>query len=120
MTHFDSLSEVQQRFEQWRQSRVRCNAPVPEALRQQALALCERHPVSRVTQALRINHAMIKEWRHDAAPVFMPLSMAAEPADVVQLSLQHPNGMQLQLSGLDQVQLSHLFSQFMGSIQEQL
>ncbi len=61
MTHSGSLSEVQQRFEQWRQSRTRRNAPIPEALPQQALALCEQHPLSRVTQALRINHAMIED-----------------------------------------------------------
>ncbi len=115
MTHSDSITEVQQRFAQWRQSRSRGNARIPDGLRQQAVALCDRYPIVQVTQALRINHAMIKAWRqtNDTA-TFVPLDLTVESPDTVQLCLLHPNGMRLQLTGLDQAQLSRLFSQFMA------
>ena len=56
-----SLSELQQAFAQWRQTRQ--PRYVPDELRQQALELLSRHSRTELTRALGINYSMLKRWQ---------------------------------------------------------
>lgn len=115
-----NLNEVQQQFEQWRQVRGKRKAPIPEALRQQALLLCEQHPISQVAQVLRINYSMIKAWRQaQVSADFVPLLLSPPaPVSALQVTLSHPGGTQLHVQGLNSNELYQLLHRLMTNAAE--
>lgn len=116
MTEPLDLTHVQQQFDQWRQTRASRREPIPNALREQAVRLCEQYRPSRVIDALRINHTMLKTWRQpesrvDFVPIDLPLSPPPLPTNA-QITLTHPNGTQLQINGFDTQSLGQLIQHF--------
>ncbi len=55
-----TLEFVRNQFEAWRKKRSR-RRPIPEALWQSAMALCNEHSIFEVSQALRMNYTGLKE-----------------------------------------------------------
>ena len=55
-----TLEFVRNQFEAWRKKRSR-RCPIPEALWQGAVALCNEHSIFEVSQALRMNYTGLKD-----------------------------------------------------------
>ena len=115
MTSSLDLTAVQHQFEHWRQTRTHHREPTPLSLRQLAVTLCEHYPISQVVAALKLNHAMITAWRESAVQAgFVPIDVSpSPPLTATQATLMHPNGTQLQLTGLDAQGLQQLIDHFL-------
>ena len=59
-----TLESVSAAFDHWRQNRTSRKESVPISLREHAIKLLAHHSKSRVIEALKINHSMLKQWRH--------------------------------------------------------
>lgn len=79
-----SLEKVQERFEAWRQSRVKRSA-IPDVLWQAAVDLCREHPISKVSSTLRLNYAELK-YRVHVFSVSHPAPCIAE-SNFIELEL---------------------------------
>lgn len=54
------LESVQHQFETWREHKKAAREPIPEHLWEAASKLHEEYPISRISKALRVNHADLK------------------------------------------------------------
>lgn len=116
-----TLENVQIAFDHWRTQGNR--RAIPEALRQQAVTLCQQYPISQVVKRLRLNHGQIKAWRevqaasestNTATAAFVTLTLPESvPFDsksdaISNVILRHPQGHQLEVTGLKTEQLCAL------------
>lgn len=63
-----SLEGVLQRFESWRLSRTK-RGQIPEDLWEAAVSLCNRYPLSRVSQELRLNYTDLRKRVKRSRPI---------------------------------------------------
>jgi len=109
-----TLESVATAFNHWRLSRVSLNQAVPDALREQALALLIDHKKSHIIVALKINHSALKKWLQTSDtlnPAFVSLpSPSSEtqgtaatviPHNITGLSitLHHASGTEMRING---------------------
>ena len=85
MTNPEQLNPVVAAFEQWRQTKNKHHTTIPTPLRQQAVALLDAYSSSKITAALRLSGAQIKNWAgahhvDEQPPVFVQLPPVAELA----------------------------------------
>jgi hypothetical protein len=105
MSNPDHLSRVVAAFEQWRQTKNKQHTTIPSRLRQQAVALLDEYSSSKITSALRLSGAQLKNWagvQHidEQPPVFVHLPLAcALPHQALSIALHFRQGGQLTLSG---------------------
>jgi hypothetical protein len=71
-----SLEEVQQRFERWREGRKR-GTPIPAALWEDAVRLCADHSLCKISSALRLDYNVLKKRSQPACPGHFPESEAS-------------------------------------------
>jgi len=112
-----TLDSVQAAFSHWREQRLKRNEPIPEVLRQQALALCEHYPITQIINALGLNHSHLKAWQQQAEdyPEFVALTAPALPSapdTLLTVTLRNLQGVQLEMSGLNTQQLCALVTTF--------
>ena len=103
--HYNSLTleSVQEKFEAWRAGQKSREA-IPEALWEAAVQLCERHPLSRVSRALRLSFRDLKKRLNgrQAIPVqFTELELGSLSGSW-QIECQRPDGARLRVSGSGQ------------------
>lgn len=108
------LDQLTERFAQWRQHRATPKERIPATLWDQAAALCQTRPPSRVAKHLGLCTRDLKKRCHAHAPC-TPLPAALEPSvnfievspapwqppGGVQLEMQRPDGARLQLASQD-------------------
>jgi len=98
-----TLDSVSAAFDHWRQHRTSRKEPVPIFLREQAIKLRAHHSKSRVIQALKINHSMLKQWQHKGerpASTFVALPPpTAEATSSLQITLRNWQGAEMLISG---------------------
>lgn len=58
-----TLEQVREQFKLWRQSREK-RSPIPDALWQAAINLCQAYSISKISSTLRLNHAVLKQRVH--------------------------------------------------------
>jgi hypothetical protein len=73
-SHFKS---VQKQFEVWRKTRAQ-RSPIPEPLWKSAVSLAQDHNLYKVSKALRLNYAALKQRVHDAS-IVAPSSHSGHP-----------------------------------------
>jgi hypothetical protein len=117
-THFTSrdpeLEQLAKRFAHWRQSRATSKARIPASLWEQAAALCQTRPPSRVAKYLGLctsdlkkrcqTHALCTPLPTEGEPSvnFVEVSPAAWRSSCgVQLEMQRPDGIRLSLASQD-------------------
>jgi len=108
---------VQTAFSDWREQRLKRNEPIPEKLRQQVLALCAQHPKTQIINALGLNHSHLKAWQQQAehCPSFVALETPVFPSTsdtLFAVTLRNPQGVQLEMNGLNTQQLCALVTTF--------
>jgi len=125
------LLELKNQFEAWRKTR-QTRAPIPEELRQAAVALLERYSASLICRVCRLNpHSLKKPAASSSstapalpAPAFFSLSPLAAPPLAAQtrqahsdcrLQLERPDGARLTITlpVPDQATLAHLCADFL-------
>lgn len=103
MTNPRTLESVSAAFDLWRQHRTSRKESVPTSLRDQAIKLLINHSRSRVIEALKINHSMLKQWQHKGerpASTFVALPPPnAEAASPLQITLRNPQGSEMHIAG---------------------
>ena len=72
-----TLESVSAAFDHWRQNRTSRKESVPASLRDHAIKLLTDHSRSRVIEALKINHSMLKQWQKKGE--HQPCPMTHEP-----------------------------------------
>ncbi len=55
-----TLEEVQKKFEHWRETR-KSRKPIPKELWNDAVTLLKKHPISKVSKALRLNNTALRD-----------------------------------------------------------
>lgn len=103
MKNSDQLSITVTAFDQWRETRTNRGERTPLALRQQAASLCTRYPSSKITTALKISGAQLKQWSKTHAPnndypdfIHLPSTPTTE---TLNLNLTFANGATFALNG---------------------
>jgi hypothetical protein len=104
------LTQVANRFEEWRQTRTTRAEPIPQHLWEQAIALTSTFPMTRVATRLRVSGGELKKRcaAHHAAqpaPASMALSFVEVTATPVrptppagtESELQRPDGIRLRI-----------------------
>lgn len=94
-------------FTHWRKSKSHSSAPTPEPLREQAVALLEHFPFTRVTTTLKLSSSLLRRWSqrqpvtiHEQQPnEFIALPPSEAPKSHLALELILGNGCQMRLSG---------------------
>ncbi len=66
MPNQDQLTVVASAFQQWRDARPHRNARTPETLRQQAVALLTHYSSSKITSALKLSGANVRNRSQQA------------------------------------------------------
>ena len=113
MTHQQQLQQLISDFNVWRQHRPYNTAPVPNAIKQQVIALSECMSIKEIAKVLDVPNASISQWMASYSktpspivqddPTFYALSPEADPASnsptALELNLRHPNGMLLTVNG---------------------
>lgn len=76
-----TLEEVAAAFNHWRSSQTQ-RGKIPQHLTEQAAALVKHYSKAEITRALRINHAMLKQWlkRQPEPTNFIALPMTPSTA----------------------------------------
>ena len=108
------LEQLAERFAHWRQSRASPKERIPASLWEQATALCQTRPPSRVAKSLGLcasdlkkrcqTHALCTPLPAEGEPSvnFVEVSPAAWPPSCgVQLEMQRPDGARLHLAFQD-------------------
>jgi len=80
-----SLEEVQQRFERWREGRKR-GTPIPAALWEDAVSLCVDHSLCKISSVLHLDYNVLKRRFQSACPDHFPGSVT--PSDFIALDLR--------------------------------
>jgi len=114
-----TLESVSAAFDHWRQNRTSRKESVPISLREHAIKLLAHHSKSRVIEALKINHSMLKQWRHKgerSAPTFVVLPPPKpEATSSLQITLRNPQGAEMHITGsVTADQLCRLTQSFMS------
>ena len=98
-----TLESVSAAFDHWRQNRTSRKESVPASLRDHAIKLLTDHSRSRVIEALKINHSMLKQWQHKGerpASTFVVLPPPnAEALSLLQITLRNPQGAEMHIAG---------------------
>ena len=122
-----TLEGVRHRFESWRKHR-RVRGPIPEALWQATVELCEDHSIFHVCRALRLNYTDLKDRVQKARDTnlaardrwadvgFMELELGTSitPSECI-VEMEAPNGAKMKMyfkgaqKDLDPVELSRAF-----------
>lgn len=63
MSNQNQLTTAVEAFEQWRNHRIGRQVRTPSALREQAALLLNDYSSSKITSALKISGAQLKQWR---------------------------------------------------------
>ena len=95
-----TLDSVQQQFEAWRINRTK-REPIPEALWEAAVRLCDKHPITHVCRHLRVSFADLKRRLSPSkqTPVrFMELDMSSFTGPW-QIECERADGSKLRFSG---------------------
>jgi len=121
-----TLDEVAEHFEHWRQ-RKRPGERIPESLWIEAIALVERHGLSRVTRRLRLKRGDLKRHRellsrdqHDSEPAvtfveLTPVPMTPPPRFApASLELIRPDGLRLRIEPGDGINAQAVLDRFLG------
>jgi len=121
-----TLDEVAEHFEHWRQ-RKRPGERIPESLWIEAIALVERHGLSRVTRRLRLKRGDLKRHRellsrdqHDSEPAvtfveLTPVPMMPPPRFApASLELIRPDGLRLRIEPGDGINAQAVLDRFLG------
>ncbi len=119
-----TLEFVRNQFEAWRKKRSR-RRPIPEALWQAAVALCNEHSIFKVSHALRMNYTGLKDRVLRARgmeplvrerPGFVKLDLGVPiGSSECLMEMEAPNGATMRmsfkgsLSDLEVVELSRAF-----------
>jgi len=122
-----SLESVSAAFNHWREHRASTKDPIPLALQKQAIELLRSHSQSRVINALKIDHTMLKRWQQQVAAAtegeFISLTAAAQPAltqPSLQVVLRNTVGGELIITGITLSQITTLATYFSASTGEPL
>ena len=100
-----SLEQTAAEFDAWRQNRGSGSIAFPVHLRKKAVSLLANYTKNQVVKALKLNHAMLKQWQQpygkDQSPQFVSLNdvTSGHQDAAVQIHLSHPNGTQMQFNG---------------------
>jgi hypothetical protein len=94
-------------FTHWRKAKSHSSEQTPESLRQQAVALLEHFPFTRVTTTLKLSSNLLRRWSqqqpvavHEQQPnEFITLPPSETPKNQLALELVLGNGCQMRLSG---------------------
>jgi len=108
-----NLDAVVSDFNHWRGTRLSSREGVPGVLQKKALALLCQYKQSQVISALALNHSTLKRWRvaHHYDAGFVQLPSVTEPPHAqfsAQVTIDYPNGCQMQIKGLNSDQLTNL------------
>ena len=95
-----ALHALAERFANWRATRRHRSEPIPGVLWDEAVALCDALPISRVVQTLRLSGGELKKrcQARSATPppdfieVASPVTSSCSPATGVVIDLQRPDG----------------------------
>jgi len=112
-SHDPELEQLAERFAHWRQYRATPKERIPASLWEQATALCQRRPPSRVAKYLGLCTSDLKK-RCQTYALCTPLSAEFEPSvnfvEVSPAAWPSSYGVQLEMQRLDGARL-HLASQ---------
>jgi hypothetical protein len=119
LLHRPAIDGVRQQFEAWRQIRKK-RTPIPSALWEAAVCLCENHSVNQVARALHLSHAELKarvgqrNQNVNTPPAFMELPLIPLPAPecAVEMENRHGERLLMQFKGnvsLDLLELGRSF-----------
>jgi hypothetical protein len=113
-SHDLELDQLAERFAHWRQSRATSKERIPASLWEQATALCQTRPLSRVAKHLGLCTSDLKkrcQAHEPCAPLpsaleaplnFVEVSPTSWPSSCgVQLEMQRPDGTRLHLASQD-------------------
>ena len=106
------LTDVANRFDEWRQRRTTRVEPIPQDLWEQAIALTAMFPITRVATRLRVSggelkkrcaahHTGLAASTSTAALGFVEVPAAsvwALPTTAIEIELQRPNGARLRVA----------------------
>jgi hypothetical protein len=87
-----SIQSLASAFANWRQSRPYLRSPVPDNLRQQAVAMLTQHSVSQIIEALGITRSMLRSWQQTRE------ENAASAATFISLPFTEPKRQELRES----------------------
>jgi hypothetical protein len=127
-SHDPELEQLAERFAHWRQCRTTPKERIPTSLWDQATALCQTRPPSRVAKHLGLCTSDLKkrcQVHEPCTPLpaelevplnFVEVSPASWPPSCgVQIEMQRPDGTRLQLTSQDaNVTLAELIRTFLG------
>jgi hypothetical protein len=100
------LTDVANRFDEWRQTRTTRTEPIPQHLWEQAIALTTMFPITRVATRLRVSGGELKKRcaaHHAAATAvlgFVEVPAAPLwplPTSGIEIELQRPDGTRLRM-----------------------
>lgn len=101
-----ALNALAVKLNAWRSQRTSRRVPIPESLRQQAVALLAHYPRTQIITTLGINSAMLKAWEGCVSatqPQFVSIDLAdsAQPSEQppLELTLANNRGQQITLQG---------------------
>ncbi len=119
------LESVQYQFERWRENKKTSREPIPEYLWKAASKLKNEYPISRISNALRLNHTDLKNRifgkkskRHkkeQSAPLFVELDcLHSFTASECMVEMEDASGSKMRMSfkgkaDLDLLELSKAF-----------
>ncbi len=102
----NALNALAAEFNAWRAQRASRRAPIPETLRQTAVALLTHFRRTHIITALGINNGMLKAWENRAPisqPQFIPLSLPCtekSPGEQpIELTISNNRGQRVTLQG---------------------
>lgn len=103
----ESLATAIADFAHWRKTKRHSSEQTPQSLRQQAVALLDDYPFTRVTTTLKLSSSLLRRWSQQE-PVtihnqqsndFITLPPSGVPKNHLALELILGNGCQMRLSG---------------------
>ena len=98
----NTLEEVKEQFEKWRQNR-KGRQPIPEGLWQAAVELANLYSVNKIAKALGLGHSALKKrvecFKVDAAYPFVELRLPEEPLSSAYwtVEMEKPDGAKLKM-----------------------
>ena len=119
------LESVQYQFERWRESKKNAREQIPEHLWEAASKLKNEYPISRISNALRLNHTDLKNRisgkkskRHkkeQSSPLFLELDcLPSSASSECLVEMEHASGSKMRMrfkgkADLDLLELSKAF-----------
>jgi len=118
LLHLD-LSEVASHFASWRQTRNHSHSRIPENLWQEALSLCQNHPISHVCRQLRLNPQALSKKRRESSKrvAFVEVVKPLEPPAVfpsIEMELIRPDGAKLLVKPSSSEGMALVMDHFLG------